>query len=170
MIEWMYFPNNSKPPEHLVELVNVFCMNEEKITSDSKQYVSDEVLQILQNDLHKIHYIVEKSKKAADKIRIPVLFGNQGKEVLSFEVDSFQPQTKTVLEVEAGRGFTNYQFLKDFFESCLMYDVKFFAVAIRRTYRNHKDFESVCSFFHALYASNRLKLPLNGILGVFVNA
>ena len=93
-----------------------------------------------------------------------MLYGENGREALSFEVDAYNPDLKAVLEVEAGRGFTNYQFLKDFFECCMMQETDYFCVAIRQDYRGHKDYESVCSFFSALYASRRLTLPLKGLL------
>lgn len=74
------------------------------------------------------------------------------------------PGEKIVLEVEAGRGVTNYQFLKDLFQACVMQDVDFFAVAIRQDYRQHNDYKKVVGFFDTIFASNRLTLPLKGIL------
>ena len=41
------------------------------------------------------------------------LFGKNGKLEKSFEADALNTSRKTVLEVEAGRGVTNHQFLKD---------------------------------------------------------
>jgi hypothetical protein len=72
--------------------------------------------------------------------------------------------TGTLLEIEAGRGVTNNQFLKDFFQACVMYNVNYFAVAVRKLYRRNKDFEALNTFFDVLYASGRLTLPLKGIL------
>lgn len=71
---------------------------------------------------------------------------------------------KTVIEIEAGRAVTNYQFLKDLFEACVMVNVEFLVIAVRKVYRNSHDFEKVITFFETLYASNRIALPLNGIL------
>jgi len=59
---------------------------------------------------------------------------------------------------------TNYQFLKDLFQACMMHEVNYLAIAVRNIYRGSNDFEKVHTFFDTLYASNRLKLPLNGIL------
>jgi len=69
-----------------------------------------------------------------------------------------------VVEVEAGRGVVNNQFLKDPFQACMMHNVSYFAVAVRNLYRGSDDFNKVCRFFDTLYASNRLHLPLKGIL------
>jgi hypothetical protein len=37
-------------------------------------------------------------------------------------------------------------------------------IAVRSDYRGQNDIETVCSFLDALYASDRLKLPLSGVL------
>jgi hypothetical protein len=66
--------------------------------------------------------------------------------------------------VEAGRGVVNNQFLKDLFQACMMHGVTEFAVALRNDYRGTNDFERAARFFETLYASNRLKLPLEGVL------
>ncbi len=95
---------------------------------------------------------------------MPVLFGKNGKVDLNFEVDGYSEKLKTVIEVEAGRAVSNYQFLKDFYESCMMHDVDYFCVAVKNIYRNSNDFDKVCDFFRALYSSNRLEIPLKGIL------
>ena len=44
---------------------------------------------------------------------VPVTFRSNCKEEKSFEADGFQPDSKAVLEIEAGRGYVNNQFLKD---------------------------------------------------------
>ena len=160
----MYYPNSNKVPEHLLQIIDAFEINEGKISSDIHQLKSDDVLAELSSDLEKSGFVVEKSKAKADLVRVPVLYGENGREALAFEVDAFDPVNNTVVEIEAGRAFTNYQFLKDFFECCMMQNTKYFCVAVRKTYRDHKDFESVCSFFSALYASQRMVLPLDGIL------
>ena len=59
---------------------------------------------------------------------------------------------------------TNYQFLKDLFQACMMYEVDFLVIAVRKTYSKNQDFKTVITFFDTLYASGRLRLPLEGIL------
>lgn len=164
MIRWIYYPNSTKLPTHLETVVSVFNRKENRITSDENTLKSDEVLARVADDLTAIGYNVEKSKAKPDLIRVPVLYGENGVETLAFEVDAYNHAEQTVIEIEAGRGFTNYQFLKDFFECCMMQNVDYFCVAVRKTYRGHKDFDSVCAFFSALFASGRMSLPLKGIL------
>lgn len=164
MIQWMFYPSSAKLPNHLQSIVSTFEKNDQRISSDSFQLKSDDVLATLADDLDACGYRVERSKAKTDVIRVPVLYGLNGKEELAFEVDAYNPDEKTVVEIEAGRGFTNYQFLKDFFECCMMQEIEYFCVAVRNTYRGHKDFDSVCKFFSTLYACNRMMLPLKGIL------
>jgi len=49
-----------------------------------------------------------------------------------------------------------------------MVGVDYLAIAVRRVYRaggaDHPDFDNVVTFFKALDASGRLKLPLKGVL------
>lgn len=167
MINWMYFPQNKEIEPHLKNVVDVFKQNQNSIDSYAHAETnlkSDEVLTQVSDGLEKIGFLVEKSKKLDDKIRIPVLFGKNGEVNLAFEVDAFSEETGTVIEIEAGRGVCNYQFLKDFYEACMMQGVKYFCVAIKNKYRESNDFEKVCKFFQALYLSKKIEIPLKGIL------
>ena len=65
---------------------------------------------------------------------------------LSTRTRTIEP-VDSVLEVEAGRGVVNHQFLKDLFQACMMYEVNYLAIAIRRVYKGARDFETVCRFF-----------------------
>jgi hypothetical protein len=164
MINWQYYPKSDQIPLHLKDVVDVFKLQETKINSFKFQLPSDGVLEFVRQGLEKIDYVVEKSKKKEDKIHVPVLFGQNGKLEKYFEADGFNIKNKTVIEVEAGRGVTNHQFLKDLFQACMMHNVDYLIIAVRNLYRTSKDFEKVISFLDTLYASNRLTLPLKGIL------
>lgn len=107
MINWQYFPKSDKIPNHLIQVVNVFEQQKEQIDSENHQFSSDEVLSFLRNGLEEINFEVEKSKKQADKIHIPVLFGKNGNLEKYFEADGLNKEKNTVIEVEAGRGVSN---------------------------------------------------------------
>ena len=96
------------------------------------------------------------------------MYGKNGKPVKSFDADAYHEQYRFVLEVEAGRAVSNNQFLKDLTEACLMINVDFVGIAVRNIYiagaQTGQDFEYVKIFFETLYASNRLQLPLKGVL------
>jgi hypothetical protein len=165
MISWQYYPKSDEIPSNLLKVVESFKRRQEYIDSSKHKLSSNKVLFFLRNDLAGMGFKVEKGRKMEDKIRVPVLFGRDGQLEKSFLVDAFQADSGTVLEVEAGRAVTNYQFLKDLFEACMMHGVNYLVVAVRNVYRNkQKDFEKVLAHFNTLYASERLKLPLKGIL------
>ncbi|XOV94878.1 MAG: hypothetical protein ACFHWX_09250 [Bacteroidota bacterium] len=163
-LNWQYFPKSDEIPIHLIEVIKAFEYKFYKISSADNDHSSDEVLRILRPKLEANGYKVEKSKKLSDKIKVPVLFGRNGNLEKYFDADCFNEKNKTVIEVEAGRGVTNYQFLKDLFQASMMHDVIYLVIAIRNVYKKRKDFEFVDTFFNTLFASNRIKLPLKGIL------
>ena len=140
MINWQFFPKSKIIPSHLKTVIDVFEKNETTISSDKFQYGSNEVLENVREDLEKSNFQVEKSKKSNDKIKVPVLFGPNGKLEKYFDADGYNEVTKTVIEVEAGRAVTNYQFLKDLFQACMMYEVDYLIIALRKDYRGNSDF------------------------------
>lgn len=164
MIMWQFLPRNKQATEILRSVTQCFTDIESQISSKKYHYHSNEVLEKIREPLEALGFKVEKGKKEEEKIRIPVLFGRNGLPVKSFDVDAFHEKTKTVLEVEAGRGVMNNQFLKDFFEACVMFDIDYLILAIRMDYKKNKDFETVATFFDTLYASERMTIPLKGIL------
>lgn len=164
MINWIYFPLSDEPTELARKVVAVFESVADSIDSQKNTLQSNEVLAILSDQLFDLDFEVETGKKKDEKIFVPVLFGRNGKLEKSFEADAYHKNEGFVIEVEAGRGVVNNQFLKDLFQACMMHNVKYLAIAIRNKYRNSNDFERVVRFFETLYASNRLQLPLEGIL------
>ena len=164
MITWQFFPKSDPEPAHLRQLVAQFQHHASEIDSVTHDLKSDEVLATVRPDLVRLGYDVEMSKLAADKLKVPVLFGRDGSIEKYFDADARHTQNRTVLEIEAGRGVANNQFLKDLFQACMMVEVDFLAVAVRNLYKGSNDFERVVRFFDTLYASRRLELPLRGIL------
>jgi len=165
LINWQYFPKHSQAPTGLLKVVACFKESAEKIQSKGNVgQTSNEVLAKLRPGLQSIGFQVETGKTAEQKIKVPVLFGANGKVKKAFEADGYNAIEKIVIEVEAGRGVTNYQFLKDLFQACVMQDVDYAVIAVRNDYRGSDDYSKFVSFLDTLYASQRLKLPLTGIL------
>ena len=85
-------------------------------------------------------------------------------------MDAWQESTGTIIEVEAGRAVINHQFLKDFFEACVIQDAKYLVIAVCKAYKPaslktpSNDFEIVSMFMDTLYSSGRLLIPLDGVL------
>ena len=164
MINWQFFPKSKIVPNQLKDIVVVFENYEESISSNNHSFSSDEVLKRVAGHLEALNFQVERSKKHCDLIKVPVLFGPNGTLEKYFDADAYNANTKTVIEIEAGRAVTNYQFLKDLFQACIMNDVDFLVIAVRKNYRSNPDFQNVITFFDTLFASGRLILPLQGIL------
>ncbi len=170
MLNYQFFPKTKHIPGHLQQVVTAFENIYTSIDSEKhKKLQSNEVLAVVSPQLGKISFDVEHQ---GNKISVPVLFGRNGAVAKSFEADAYQKDTKTVIEVEAGRALTNYQFLKDLFEACMMNDAEYLVIAVKNIYTTRskekekisKDFEKIEQFFDTLYQSERLKLPLLGIL------
>lgn len=135
MIHWQLYPKSASMPTHFALLIDVLKKHSTQIDSTTHEKLeSNDVLAVLRNDLKSMGFKVESGKRAEERVRVPVLFGKDGKVEKSFAVDAFHEETSTVLEVEAGRGFINYQFLKDFFEACSMQGVNYLAIAMSNVY------------------------------------
>ena len=173
MIEWAYFPRNKRVTPLGKEVVDAFkavsntidsAKNNHLISRSFKDASSDAVLNHVRTGLVGIGFEVETGRRATQTIPIPVLFDRDGKTSRSFYADAYHAKEGFVLEVEAGRAMRNYHVLKDLFEACVMVDAKYLAIALRRVYKTWKDFDDCYVLFDTLYVSERLKLPLEGVL------
>ncbi len=167
---WQYFPRFAPTPEHLKQTVAAFEKVEEHIATPKHQLSSNEVLEHVADNLEALRYKVEGGKTKAEKIYRPVLYGRDGSVDKAFEVDAWHEETGTIIEVEAGRAVINHQFLKDFFEACVIQDAQYLVIAVCKAYQPPSfknpvnDFEVVTTFMDTLYSSGRLEVPLKGIL------
>lgn len=164
MINYQFFPRSQGITQEIKDVINCFSSFYKEINSDSNTLSSNEVLKTLEPSLKKLGFSVEVSKSKDDKINVPVLFGLNNAIDKCFNADALSKDGKIVIEVEAGRATENNQFLKDIFQACMMFGVEYLVIAVRNTYRGHKDFEIIFTFLETLYVSNRLHLPLKGIL------
>ena len=169
MVNWSFFPKTDPLPKELESSITVFKNHLEKIDSSKNdtndlRLTSDNALSIVSNDFVQAGFKVETGKKAEDKIRVPVLYGHQGNVSQAFEVDGYHKEYQIVLEIEAGRAYTNHQFLKDVFEASVMVNVKYLVIAVRTIYKGHEDYKKITDWLETLFVTNRIKLDLNGIL------
>ncbi len=133
---------------------------------------SDEVLAELRAGLESLGYVVEKSKAAVDKIVRPVLFDEGGIARVRYEVDAFHEGEGIVVEVEAGRGAQNNADYRDIVRASLILDAKYLAMLMPIAYRfkNGQEiattpaYENTRNQLDAIYASQRLRLPFDGVL------
>ncbi len=164
MIRFQFFPRSQGITKPIQDVISCFEMEIEKIKSPDFNLSSNEVLEKVRSHLEKINFTCETGKSRDSKISVPVLFGFDNKIDKSFNADAVSNDGKIVIEIEAGRATENNQFLKDIFQACMMFEVEYLVIVVRNVYRKHKDFEIIHTFLETLYISNRLHLPLKGIL------
>jgi hypothetical protein len=161
---YQLFPRSFGITEEIQAVISCFEKNYQLIKSPDNNLNSDGVLKVIANDLKALNFKVEESKASADKIKVPVLFSYNNRIDKSFDADAVSEDGKIVIEVEAGRGFRNNQFLKDIFQACMMPKAEYLVIAVRNHYHNSDDFKSIFQFLETLYISGRLQLPLRGIV------
>lgn len=164
MLNYQLFPRSVSITKEIQSIIDCFSAEYEKIDSSSNNHKSDEVLKIIAPHLIKLNFSVETGKSIENKINVPVLFGRNNNIDKCFNADALSEDGRIVIEVEAGRATENNQFLKDLFQACMMFNVEYLVIAVRNIYRTHNDFEIVYTFLETLYISNRIQLPLKGIL------
>ena len=170
--QWKYYPPRNRPPVWVQPLVAAFAGAKATIDSSRKRTTSDQALAAIRPALEALEFEVETGKKKGQKIRRPVLFGELGHEDLTYEVDAFQPEEGIALEVEAGRGARGNAVYRDLIQTSLLVDARFLALAVQISYRHKssgKDivvhsYRDTMNLLDAIYASNRLALPLEGVL------
>jgi hypothetical protein len=150
-------------------VVKVFSAARSTIDSVKHQGVSSNAaLAAVAPRLTKLGFRVESGKAGAQKITRPVLFGEQGKPIVSYDVDGFHAKHRVVLEVEAGRGAANNADYRDLVRASLMVDADYLILAMMLEYRAGKtvtrSYSQTLNRLDAIYASDRLKLPLKGVL------
>lgn len=164
MIRYQFFPRSRGVTKDIQNIIDCFKTVEYEIDSFTKNLVSNDVLAVVRSHIEKHGFKVESGMSNEEKIDVPVLFGQDNQIDKSFYADALSSDGRIVIEVEAGQATENHRFLKDIFEACMMFDVEYLVLAVRNIYRKHDDFQRVFTFLETLYISNRLQLPLKGIL------
>ena len=168
-VNWSYFPKTDPLPEILNDTISIFEKNHSKIDSTKNdtnklRLSSDKVLKVVEEDFTDAGFSIETGKKKSEKIRVPVLYGHQGTVAQAFEVDGWHKEQKIVLEIEAGRAYSNHQFLKDIFEASVMVNTDYLVLAVRNIYNKQKDYQIIRDWLDTLFVTKRIKFELKGIL------
>lgn len=176
---WSFYPRNVRPPQWAADLVAVTSAAESQIATndaptvgESRDTVSDAVLARLRPGLEALGYQVERGKRQSEKIVRPVLFGSEGRPEVSYEIDAFHDQLGIAVEVEAGRGAVNGADYRDIVRTSLLLDASNLALFMPAVYRfmsggrpqEKLAYASTTRQLDAIYASQRLKLPFDGVL------
>lgn len=171
---WSYFPRNVRPPQWALDLVDVVRASQSIIDTTpmpveaSERLTSDFVLSVLRPAMLHLGYEVEAGKRANEKIRRPVLFGDNGHPEVFYEIDAFHDELGIAVEVEAGRGAMGNADYRDIVRTSLLLDARFMVLMTPVLYRygttSTAAFARTRDQLSAIYASERLRLPFEGVL------
>jgi hypothetical protein len=169
---WRYWPARDAPPPWVDEFMGVLApLRSQLDTSSGNSTTSDAVLAAMAPGLIGLGYRVELSKAKADKIALPVLFGNEGAPRVQYEVDAFRVKDGIVVEIEAGRGAKSNAGYRDLIRAALLVNAEYFVLGMPLAYRSGKAtveltraYATTRDQLDAIYASERLKLPFRGVL------
>lgn len=167
--QWSYYPRNTEPAPWALSIVQVVADAEPRVSTPSGvKKSSDAVLLELAPGLRALGYDVEAGKRAADKITRPVLYGDSGSVRVKYEIDGWHPELGVAVEVEAGRGAASNADYRDIVRMSLLLDAKFMCLLLPQVYRSTKQtwhaFRNTNEQLDAIYASQRLRLPFEGVL------
>ncbi len=169
--KWQCYPANFRPPEWVSPLIQIVADVESTISTVAKNGPkSDGVLASLAPGLSGMGFAVETGKARAQKIRRPVLFGENGREAVSYEIDAFHDGWGIAVEVEAGRGAQNNADYRDLIRASLILDARHLVLLMPQHYRFQgsppdgvQAYSATRDLLSALYASQRLRLPFDGV-------
>lgn len=169
---WTYFPRRDPAPAWVTDFVQVVAAHRSEIDSTEHRLGSDATLKRLVDDLRLLGYAIEETKAKADRIRRPVLFGEQGVERVAYEIDAFHDELGVVVELEAGRGRHGGALFRDLIRTSLIVGARYLAIGMLLEYRytsggrpiSGNDYEWALAEIDAIYASGRLQLPFEGVL------
>ena len=95
---WIYYPIRTQPPAWVHHLVSVVRSQHDAIDSSGVSgLTSDIVLSHIAPGLADLGYVVETGKRSGQKVRRPVLFGEQGRPRVTYEVDAVHDEHRIVL-------------------------------------------------------------------------
>lgn len=165
----MYFPARSRPPAWALDFIAVVADCREQIDSHANSGVrSNQVLAEIRPGLELLGYRVETSKRRSDTVRRPVLFGEQGAEVVAYEVDAVHDELGILVEIEAGRGAMSNAVYRDLVHASLIVEARSLVLGVMAEYRysggTARSYRDAHDLLEAIYGSGRLKLPFEGVL------
>lgn len=169
---WKYYPLNSRPPEWVTEVINVVNRAELQISTVAAHtgLSSDDVLAALRPGLMDLGFAVESGKSAGQKVKRTVLYGENGRAEVNYDIDAFNDYLGAAVEVEAGRGAANNADYRDIVRTSLIVDAKFLILMQPYAYRSKPTAKPKAAYassraqLDAIYTSRRLTLPFEGVL------
>lgn len=170
---WTYYPTRDPAPEWVTDIVGAVAQVQGELDSAKvRSLTSDRALSILRPGLEVVGFRIETGKAAADRITLPVLFGEQGLPRVRYDVDGVHDELGVLLEVEAGRGARGNAVYRDLVRTSLIVNARFLALGVMQEYHHKssgkpiivRSYDDAKDQIDAIYASQRLRLPFAGVL------
>ena len=76
-----------------------------------------------------------------------MLFGINNHIDESFNADASSNDDGVVMKIEVRCSTENHQFLKNLFQTCMMFNVKYLVIFLRKVYKKHNDSEIILHIF-----------------------
>jgi hypothetical protein len=136
--QWRHYPAWRTPGSWVNEIAAIVANVQPAISSASLHLESNQVLELLRTGLESIGFVVEKK---GGKLPRPVLFGDEGTILKSFNVDAFRPTDGVALEVESGGAVYNNRVLLDMVKFSVGADVRCGAILVPVKYETAKPWQ-----------------------------
>jgi hypothetical protein len=173
-VKWQSYPRWQPPNQLVHELVAVFEDAQPEIGTPKNQKKSNQTLAAVADGLKTLGFRVEDQPKVGSedrkkKVKVPVLFGENGRPIKTFEVDAWRESDGAVVEVEAGSAVDARKVFQDLFEAAVIPEVSLLCVAVMNGYLPARrktpfdDFQRAKNIFDTFDASH-LDLPFATLL------
>lgn len=171
--KWTYYPQRDPPPAWVPGVIAEIAQAQSRIDSTRVRGLgSNGVLAVLRPGLEQLGFRIEAGRRAADRIALPVLFGEQGIPRVRYDVDGVHEAHGVLLEVEAGRGADGNAVYRDLVRTSLIVNARFLALGVMQEYHRKSSGKTIIvrsygdakDQMDAIYASQRLRLPFEGVL------
>jgi hypothetical protein len=168
-VRFACFPRTRPPPSFVLAIVSVFKAHESHVSSSilEKGLESDNVMRALAQDLTDLGFLVETSKRRANKVARPVFYGENGEPTLRYDIDGYHEEWKCGLEIEAGRAILGNAVFRDLFQAMVMPDVLHLCLAVPNLYKYKSGgtqqvsryYDKTVAIADALYGHSRVAMP-----------
>jgi hypothetical protein len=168
-IHFISYPRMEPPPIYILKVVDVFKKYENEIGTviREKGLTSNDVLNVLSEDLLAQKWDIEVGKHKDQIIERPVFFGEDGIPTLMYKIDGYHKEWRCGLEIEAGRAWMGNAVYRDLIQALVMVHVDHLILAVPNKYKYRSsgketisnDYSNTCSVADTLYGHTRIKLP-----------
>ena len=170
-IRYIEYPRTDSPSPLTEGVVSVFRNVEDRISSKElkkESLSSNEVLEEVRPGLENLGFVIEGGDHEGNPLQRPVLFGENGRPVATYEVDGYHEESGCILEVEAGRGAQSNAVHRDITRAMTISGAKLLILAVLNLYdrpsTRSEAFDQAKPLIERLYRSNRVDLPFDLVL------